>query len=170
MCFDLYRSYASVWLCSSHVSVWELFPHLCNQGAALNYIISKVLLKSYNFMSEHFSKYFYIHDFIWFPNCPVREIRSLLFYKWGTGPQRGWAVLSKVTLNLNQSLCEVLAILWACVSVTRLPTSMLPVPSEALVSGNAVDVILLGGPCHLVGKSLWLGHHTPGVAPWHEKR
>lgn len=53
-------------------------------------MISKVLLKFCSFMSEHFSKYFHIHDFIWLPDHPVREIRSSLFHRWGAESQRGW--------------------------------------------------------------------------------
>lgn len=75
-------------------------------------MIAKVLLEFGNFMSDHFSKYFDIHDFIWFPDLPVREIRSSLFYKWGAEPHRDWLVCAKspwiciracVTLSLSFS-------------------------------------------------------------------
>ena len=50
-------------------------------------------------------------------------------------------------MNLCQSLCEAVAVLlWAPVSATWLPAAVPPGPSEALVSGNAVNALLLVGP------------------------
>ena len=83
---------------------------------------------------------------------------------WAT---EGWAGLSKVPLKLCQSLCGAVAVLlWAAVSAAWLPASGPPVPSEALVSGNAVNALLLGGPIGLEGKKLWLGPHIPRLPPW----
>ena len=119
-------------------------------------MISKVLLKLCNFVSEHFSKYFHIHDFVWFPDCPAREIRSMLFYKGGAESQRGWALCPKSPwISIRACVKAVVVFIWVHVSVTGLPASLPSVLSHAQASGNVVGAILLGESNCLVGKRLW---------------
>lgn len=60
-------------------------------------MVPQALLEFCDFMSERFSKYFYIHDFIWFPDHPVRERTSLAYRKkaqlqwdWMLCPKSPW--------------------------------------------------------------------------------
>lgn len=127
-------------------------------------MISEVLLEFYNFRSDHFQKCFHIHDFIWFPDLSVREIRSSLFYKWGAEPHRNWLVCPKSPwisirayarrwLSFSRPLFLSQGCLPLCFQCSQrlwhLETQWMPSP--------------LGGPNCLVGKRLWLGHHIPRV-------